>query len=178
MRLDVPGAETAWLARDGEGWLLAGTVVTTEGGTPAALQYEVRCGRDFATTAASVRGRIGPSPVSCSVERGASGWVLDGRPIAGLGAALDIDLAFSPATNLLPLRRLRLEPGRSARVVAAWLRYPELDLVPLQQVYSRPSEHELRYEAPSLRFSATLLLHSSGFVREYPGLWRLVCAAG
>ena len=61
--------------------------------------------------------------------------------------------------------------------MSAWLRYPELDLVPLEQVArTRMSETELHYESPDV--TGTILLHPSGFAREYPGLWRLVAAAG
>jgi hypothetical protein len=39
---------------------------------------------------------------------------------AGEGC-LDIDLGFSPSTNLLPIRRLTLAVGEAATVRAAWL---------------------------------------------------------
>jgi hypothetical protein len=96
--------------------------------------------------------------------------------VAGLTAAVDLDLAFTPATNLLPIRRLRLAPGSAERVVSAWLRYPGLDLVPLAQTYARVSEEEVRYSSPSHGLTTSLRLHPSGFPREYPGLWRLVAA--
>jgi hypothetical protein len=162
----------------GEGWRLAGTAVVTEGGVPAALSYEVRCTEDWVTTDATVHGQVGHREVACSVQRTTSGWLLNGAAVPGLSDAVDIDLAFSPATNLLPLRRLDLVLGQSRSVVSAWLRYPELDLVPLPQRYTRIAANVLRYESPSEGFTAALVLHESGFPREYPGLWRLVCTAG
>src|SRR5712664_99467 len=38
----------------------------------------------------------------------------------------DIDLAVTPATNTLPIRRLNLEVGQSQEVTAAWLKFPDL----------------------------------------------------
>src|SRR5688500_6284423 len=175
-RLDVPGAEVARLLRRRDGWEIAGTVVVVEDGILAALRYRVCCTAAFHTTAAEVQGHLGRDFVERVVKRDASGWRCNGSAVAGLEAAIDVDLAFTPATNLLPLRRLRLEPGRRHTVVSAWLRFPELDLVPLGQSYERIGAHEVRYASPSL--TGTLVLHPSGFPREYPGLWRMVGEAG
>ena len=85
----------------------------------------------------------------------------------------DLDLSFSPATNLLPIRRLGLAVGVGAPVRAAWLRFPECRLAALEQRYERLDNERYRYEAGSGSdaFRVELLVASSGFVLEYPGLW-------
>ena len=47
---------------------------------------------------------------------------------------IDLDLSFSPATNLLAIRRLALPVNEIAEVRSAWLTFPDLDLEPLDQV--------------------------------------------
>ena len=176
VRLDVPGAETASLTRTTEGWRILGTVVVTENESPASLEYIVRCTPVWQTLNATVRGRVGLRSFKVVVEHERGIWRLNSSVVPAVEGAADVDLAFTPSTNLLPLRRLALRPGAREKVVSAWLRYPELDLVPLEQFYTRMSEMELHYESPGV--TGTILLHPSGFAREYPGLWRLVAAAG
>jgi hypothetical protein len=50
-------------------------------------------------------------------------------------ACIDLDLNFSPSTNLLPLMDLGLAIGQEATIRAAWLRFPRFALEPLDQVY-------------------------------------------
>jgi hypothetical protein len=103
-----------------------------------------------------------------------SGWQLAGRECRAVGGCLDIDLAFSPSTNLLPIRRLNLRPGEAAEVRAAWLRFSELVLEPLDQVYHRIDQSSYRYESGGGAFVAILRTNAAGFVTSYPGLWEAV----
>ena len=64
-------------------------------------------------------------------------WRLDGRQRPEVAGCIDLDLNFSPSTNLLPIRRLELPVGGEARIRAAWLRFPAFSLEPLEQVYRR-----------------------------------------
>ncbi len=80
-------------------------------------------------------------------------------------------LGFTPATNLLPIRRLGLAPGQSAEVRAAWLSFPALTLELLEQVYRRTSEATYAYASDGGRFTAELSVSGDGFVTRYPGLW-------
>ena len=82
---------------------------------------------------------------------------------------MDVDLNFSPSTNLLPIRRLALEVGSEAAVRAAWLRFPGFALEPLEQVYRRAAVGLYRYESAGGQFRADLEVDESGFVTRYPG---------
>jgi hypothetical protein len=85
---------------------------------------------------------------------------------------VDIDLGFTPATNLLQLRRLNLAKSEGADAPAAWV---DLDgggvLSELAQRYERRSESEYAYEAKRFDYAATLSVTEDGFVRDYPRLW-------
>jgi len=83
----------------------------------------------------------------------------------------DIDLGFSPSTNLLPIRRLKLEVGGSAVVRAAWVRFPDFTLEPLEQTYTRVGADTYRYESDSGRFKRDLTVNDAGFVLDYPDMW-------
>jgi len=84
-----------------------------------------------------LRGYVGSDVVDLDAARDRSGeWSVNGVSRAELTGCEDIDLGFSPATNLLPLRRLKLSIGATAPVRAAWVRFPELTIEVLEQVYT------------------------------------------
>jgi hypothetical protein len=108
------------------------------------------------------------------VERLESGvWHLDGTPVDGAQDCVDVDFGFTPATNLLLLRRLDLAVGQAADVTVAWLDVPDPALVSLPQHYERRSTHTYWYESPTVAYRALLEMADSGFVRVYPGLWEM-----
>ena len=170
-RLDAPGHDACRLERTGEGWRLAGTAVFRQAGKPACLAYVVQCDPAFWARRGEVVGWVGGRAVELRVARSARGpWTMDGASVPGLEACLDLDLGFTPATNMLALRRLALEPGQAAEAPAAHLGVTG-ELARLPQRYARLSETEYAYEAPSVPFSASLEVDAAGFVRRYPGLW-------
>jgi hypothetical protein len=85
---------------------------------------------------------------------------------------VDIDLGFSPSTNLLPIRRLKLAVGEEAEVRAAWLSFPSLRFELLSQMYRREAERTYRYESGGGTFVRTLEVNAAGLVTSYPGLWQ------
>jgi hypothetical protein len=99
-------------------------------------------------------------------------WLLNDEECPEVEGCADLDLNFSPSTNLLPIRRLRLGAGRGAEVRAAWLRFPSFTLEPLEQHYTRIDEEIYRYESAGGRFAAELRVDEEGFVTDYPSFWR------
>jgi hypothetical protein len=171
-RLDLPGHEVGRLRPLGDGWELSGTALFLYEGQPCRLDYRVVCDRAWRTESARVWGAIGDRDVdlSVAVEEGRR-WRLNGVECPAVAGCLDIDLGFSPSTNLLPIRRLALAVGEEAEVEAAWLPFPALTFEVLPQVYRREGETVYRYESAGGRFVRTLEVDASGFVTRYPGLW-------
>lgn len=90
------------------------------------------------------------------------------------GACADVDLGFTPATNLIVLRRLRLRVGEQAEAPAAYLAFPSLRFGVLPQHYERLSRTEYPYASPTHGYRAMLRVSSLGAVLDYPGLFRAV----
>jgi hypothetical protein len=110
--------------------------------------------------------------VALDVARNSAGeWTVGGAPAANLKGCDDIDLGFTPATNLLPIRRLDLSIGGKAAVRAAWVRFPELTVEVLDQVYIRLAEDRYLYESAGGSFRRELRVDEVGFVVDYPGIW-------
>jgi uncharacterized protein len=167
-RLDVPGHEAAELLERDAGWLLAGAAVFAH---PAHLSYAIRCDARFQTMAAEVSGRVANEEVRVSIEVNEGRWRLFDVEVPNVEGCIDIDLNFSPSTNLLPIRRLNLQVGQDARVRTAWLRFPSFRLEPLEQVYRRVSEWKYTYESPG--FAANLEVDERGMVTTYERFWQV-----
>jgi hypothetical protein len=143
---------------------------------PTALRYRVQCDRDWRSTRAEVDGWWGARTISLRIQRAEGGnWTLNGVPSPSVTGCIDLDLSFTPATNLLPLRRLNLAVTQSAEVRSAWLEWPEAKLTRLVQRYTRRSVTEYDYEADlpdTAKFGGRLRVEPGGWVTDYAGLWQ------
>lgn len=172
-RLDLPGHDAARVGRVPGGWRLEGLAAFASDAGPCALAYEVRLSARWRTRSARITGWAGTRAVRFRVAADAhGGWNLDGVPQPALDGCIDLDLAFTPATNLIPVRRLGLAVGESGSARAAWLRFPELALEPIDQSYERLTTGTYRYTTASGVFVRRLTVRADGFVVDYPGAWR------
>lgn len=168
-RVDRPGHEAARISHDGAGWMLAGTAVFAHEGQPCRLDYRIRCDEAWRTVSATVDGWVGSRSIDVTIEVESAGrWRLNGREVPEVEGCIDVDLNFSPSTNLLPIRRLGLATGEDAEVRAAWLRFPGFTLEPLPQRYTRTADRAYRYESAGGAFVRDLAVDAAGFVTRYP----------
>jgi hypothetical protein len=98
-------------------------------------------------------------------------WQINGTDQPEVAGCIDVDLNFTPATNLIAIRRLALAVGDASDAPAAWLRVPELTLERLEQRYHRVGLDIYDYEAAGTGYAASLQVSDVGFVTRYPGLW-------
>lgn len=163
LRQDRPGNDACRFAEAEGGFLIDGSA------TDAAwnvTRYRVRARPDGSTR----RARIGADN-RIFIRRDPQGvWTLNGTEIPGLGEALDIDLGFTPATNTLALRRLKLPVGGGAEITAARFDPEDETLKPMPQSYRRTGETSYHYASP--RFKARLTVDAMSIVRDYEGLWK------
>lgn len=171
-RVGTTGRDACALLHGRTGWLLRGTAVFHPPEGVARLTYGITCDHRWATLRGHVVGRWGDRALGVEVARTAGGgWSLNGAEVAGLEGCVDLDLGFTPATNLVAIRRLALQPGEAAQAPAAWLDLPAGTLTRLDQRYERRSSTTYGYAAPRFGYEALLAVAPSGFVRDYPGLW-------
>ena len=102
-------------------------------------------------------------------------WRSSGQELRYIHGCDDVDLAVTPATNTLPIRRLNLQVGSSASIIAAWVKFPDLTVQPLSQRYTRLDQNTYRY-ASNTGFSAEVVVDDLGLVITYPGGWERIAA--
>ena len=176
-RLDQPGHDCCRLFRLPGGWKLRGMAVFVESGQPCNFAYEVLADSQWQTKSARLAGFRGKREIDMRIRRTKDGnWRVGTEIQHAVAGCLDIDLGFTPATNLLAVRRLNLVIGEQAEVPAAWLALPGLKLKVLPQTYLRSTKLEYEYEAPSVGYKGRLRVSKLGFVEQYLGLFEM--AAG
>jgi hypothetical protein len=155
------------------------------------LDYELETAADWRTTRLHALAKGEGWTRELELRRGDMGWSVVGRshgaphlPRAGgrpggLGAALDCDLAGSPLTNTMPIRRHRLAttPGE-AELVVAFVEVPALRVRVARQGYRHVAvvadgSATVRYRSLDSGFFADLVVDDDGIVLAYPGLARL-----
>ncbi|HET8580746.1 MAG TPA: putative glycolipid-binding domain-containing protein [Nitrospiraceae bacterium] len=150
------------------------------------LSYEVACDESWHARSATVIGWIGRDPVKLAIAAVPGGrWSVNGAEQTRVAGCIDMDLGFTPATNLIQLRRLALGIGDKADAPAAylrldkadapavWRRSPDFALERLEQQYHRVEPNRYEYQSPSVGYAAPLDVTDIGFVTLYPGLWEL-----
>jgi uncharacterized protein len=171
-RLDGPGHEYARLSHDDMGWRLAGVAVFQHEQRPCRLDYTVLCDDQWLTQAGWVTGRVGDRNINIEISVDIEGfWCVNDVACKAVAGCIDLDLNFSPSTNLLPIQRLKLSTGVQTTVMAAWLRFPEFTLEPLEQIYRRVDQETYHYETGGAKFMTELKVNSAGFVTLYPNFW-------
>ena len=157
---------------------LTGLVVDVHDGRPIRIRYRVDLDRAWRTTDILVRASLEPGNDQEIALRRRGRWKRH-DPATGewtrvreLDGLTDIDLAFTPATNTLPIRRLDLPVGASDTVTAACLTFPALTLEPLPQTYTRTADATYHYSSPN--FESDLTVDPNGLVKDYAPLWNRI----
>lgn len=171
-KLDHPGHDSCRLFKLSNGWRLAGAAVFWDDGRPCHFHYEVLTDAAWRTRRATVAGYLGNRAIDLRINAaGNERWKVGGEAQNSVAGCVDVDLAFTPATNLIALRRLSLKVGQRAKAPAAYLAFPRMRFVKLPQTYHRIGRNEYEYEAPTVGYAGTLQVLSSGAVIHYPGLF-------
>ncbi|WP_348629846.1 MULTISPECIES: putative glycolipid-binding domain-containing protein [unclassified Mesorhizobium] len=177
-RLDVEGHDACLLSQTNVGHSLEGQAIFIQDGKPCCLGYEVICDVGWRTRSARIDGFLGTRKLHYAIERDSDGqWTLNGEVQQGVDGLVDVDLGFTPASNLLAIRRYDLGIGEATPAPAAYLTFPELSLVRLDQTYRRLDTVRYAYAAPVFGYDETLNISPHGFVVDYPGLWRSAAAS-
>ena len=162
--------ERCSLQKSEHGYRLVGQTLLVEDGTPYSIGYVVTTEDDWTTRHVKLIVDRAVTRQGLFLYAREGRWKHGREAVAELEGCLDVDLAFTPATNTLPIRRLGLEVGAAADVNAAWVRWPQLDVVRVSQCYERLAVD--RYRFTQEVFSADITVDREGLVAEYADIWR------
>ena len=175
-RLDLPGTEVLRLGVTGAQVTAASTVVSVARGAPFELRYQVTCDGGWRLRGTQLALTQGAEERALHLRADGTGeWMRgDGRPLPELAGCIDLDIAWSPFTNTLPIRRLNLAVGERAELAVAFVAVPELEVTLARQTYTHVADSGedayYLYESAS-GFHAVLRVDREGVVLEYPGFF-------
>ena len=165
------GAEQFRFRATPGGYEARGEVVATLEGAPLDARYLVETDTRWRTRRVRVHVKQGGSLEILS--DGAGHWRrADDAALPELDGCLDPDISMTPFTNTLAIRRLGLEIGEAAEIRVAYVLVPELSVRAAPQRYTRLADRLWRFEGLDIDFTADIAVDESGFVVDYPGLFR------
>jgi uncharacterized protein len=161
------------------GWLFHGTEVLAGPETLLACSFRVEVDDAWATR------RVEVSSVSAEGERRLlltadddRRWERDGERAPELDGCVDVDVAATPLTNTLPIRRLAaLAAGQEVTTPVAWVDVPALGVTRVDQTYRRLGPAAWRY-ADDAHGAFELTVDDDGLVVEYTGMATRVAGGG
>lgn len=153
-----------------------GTILMIENGHPLRIGYTIRCDPGWAVRQVHIN-LLGKTGSSLHLDADGRGhWTAEGDLLPSLDGCIDVDIAATPFTNTLPIRRLALTPGDSAEIKVAYIAIPDLSVNPARQRYTCLEPHvegaRYRYEGLDTGFTAELAVDADGLVIDYQELWR------
>lgn len=147
-------------------------VIVALDGRPTRLAYRIEAGSDWAVRRLTL-DPYGEPGVVLERRDGDRWFDGDGVERADLAGCVEVDIALTPFTNTLPIRRLGLSVGESADLRIVYVQIDRgLMLEAVDQSYVRLAEDVYRYSSGD--FSADLTVDADGLVTDYPGLWRRI----
>lgn len=170
-RLDEPGLDFCSLAKDERNWQVKGTLITVANNEPIKVDYSVTCDNQWVVREAdiSLSKKEGSPKTNKIVVDLSKRWWIQGREKGELRDCLDLDIALTPSTNTLAIRRLNLAKGASKEIVVAWFKFPEFSLERTVQKYTRVDDTQYKYESGG--FSAEISVDDMGLVTSYGNIW-------
>lgn len=141
------------------------------------INYRVLCDPGWNVQQFQVQNMPGSDRLS--LKRRGEEWLdEEGRVQTALRGCTEVDIMITPFTNTLPIRRLRLQPGKAAHIAAVYVSVPELNVSRAEQIYtylqSGPDGGVVRYESRTTGFTADLRVDADQLVTDYPGVFRRV----
>jgi uncharacterized protein len=97
---------------------------------------------------------------------------MNGAHRPDLAGCTDVDLAVTPFTNSIPIRRLTLGVGEDADVTAAMVDVDTLGVVPVRQRYRRLALRRFEYTNLDSGYSTEFDVDEYGLVHDYPAEFR------
>ncbi|TCK27190.1 putative glycolipid-binding domain-containing protein [Pseudonocardia endophytica] len=171
-----PGLEAARVVLGGGGMRAVGRMVRTTDNGVFTASYRLVVGTSGALERLVVDAAGEDRERQLTITRNEDGvWLADegsGASRIDAGDALDVDLAFSPVFNALPIRRLDLHRESSEHTVPmVFLALPELTVEVTEQTYRTVSLSEPAVVGFSAGdFAAEITVDPDGMVVDYPGI--------
>lgn len=169
--LEGSGLDHLTLTFQDDGLIVArGAVIGDRGGAPYGVFYRLNLDPAWRVREVAIGTTAGQGLHLLSDGQGRwSNGV--GENLAQFDGCMDVDLAGTPFTNTLPIRRMAWNTGDRAEFSMVYI--PFDSFVPMldAQIYTQQGPGRFLYEAADRSFSAEIDVDADGLVTEYQNLF-------
>jgi hypothetical protein len=148
----------------GEGGVHAESVIGAE---QFGLRYTIDCDASWNFQRAEIvcgRRRV-------EIRRSGPEWRVNREIRDDLRDCTEIDIAATPFTNTLPIRRLQVPIGEERAIAVVYIKPPELAVSRMQQRYRRIDALTWAYSGGG---DYTITVDADGLVTDYPPFFRRI----
>lgn len=138
------------------------------------VQYVLSTNEDFEAKMLLLKANYRNTAWDISLLNDAGVWYMNNEPHTEFRGCIDVDIALTPLTNTLPVRRLSLNIGEEREIRVLYFDLFEGAIKPLSQKYKRLSENMYHYENVPNDFEADIEVDGDGLVVHYPELFSRV----
>lgn len=165
-----PGLEHLSLAYRDDLIVADAVVIGDRGDGAFGCSYRLCCGLDWRVRSLEAHVAGGAALVLTSDGHGL--WRDgDSRVQPQLNGCIDVDIAATPFTNTLPIRRLGAALRQRRIIAVAYVALPSLTVQRAEQAYTRLAAGRYLYENADGSFEAELEVDAEGIVLHYPALF-------
>ncbi|WNJ91887.1 putative glycolipid-binding domain-containing protein [Bosea sp. 685] len=145
-------------------------VIGARGGTPYGVTYKIACDLDFSVRSFAVSTTDGRG---LEMTRRDGAWYDSRRGhLPDFDGCIDIDLAGTPFTNTLPIRRAAWQTGTEHGFTMLYVSFGTFEPSVDAQTYACLGPRLFRYKAADRSFTADLPVDEDGLVMDYPTLFQ------
>lgn len=173
--LDAPGWEHVRVISDHPAWTVFDSVLVREhGGNVLRGGYTLVTDKQWRTL--ELRLMLESSPGNMEgihlLTEGDGRWTdANEQHIPELDGCLDVDIAWTPLTNSLPINRLRLEQGEKHAIRVAHISLPDLLIASVHQRYERADNSRILFSSVLQPDHVAISIDEVGFVSNFPELF-------
>lgn len=154
-----------------DGYYVESVLTGERNGVPYGLFYRIRTDLKWRTLHAWLKV-MGGAELELNGDGEGNWHDGHGLVLTALNGCIDIDIAATPFTNTLPIRRLQLAQGAREIIPMAFISTPDLQISRVEQAYSCiEPDAEYRYEGIDTGFAAELKVDADGLVVDYPTMF-------
>ncbi len=141
-------------------------------GTIYKVEYKIKTDREWKTIFLEIKSMFDNKvQFNCFLGDGEGNWTMEGKPAEEFCGCIDVDIPLTPFTNTLPIKRLKLNEGKSQEIKVIYFDILAQKITSVSQRYTCLSKTSYHYENVPNDFEASILVDENGFVVDYPALF-------
>ena len=166
------GLETTTIRWENEGFTVSGAVGDTPG--REHIQYVLRLSASWQVRQFLLFRDLDEPDLWLATDGSGRWGEMNGAHRTELDGCYDVDLACTPMTQTLPIRRLPLLDGDTAELPVVFVDPDTLEVRPDLHRYTRVGAHRWYHESAGLGIAGEFEVDQFGLVVDYPKLFRRV----